>query len=421
MLTSVPRGGRVVVVFDEIEYISPMSLTDDHWRRDYIDFWQTFWTCQSRSRNLSTIICGVNPSVVETDTVDGIQNPLFGIVPAEYLRGLPMEDMRLMVRTLGKRMGLTFETDAVEYLHDRYGGHPLLIRIACSLTHLRLAQHGDVRPARLSADRLRIDEQERDSELLFYCRHVVSELQQFYPDEYEMLELLATGQAVDYLELSQEAEYTRHLQSYGLLRRSPSGVPEIAIPVVGEYVGKERARRDGRRTLYHVVPTEQRADWLARRRNAILADARFLEKLIQKEGRPGLFGAGSLPEADRFQQISVCTSDNDFESFINICNRCFVESVEAYGKAISKPRYFWEDIKVAYPSLWDALHRIKLYRHHSMHLMLNDQVNADLVTYLQRDLEGRQPSSVPQMHFVLQQCVLDGLLIGLQVEGNSLS
>ena len=69
------------------------------------------------------------------DLIDGIQNPLFGIVPYHYLRGLDIDDLRRLVTVLGRRMGMKFENDAIEYLGDRYGGHPLLTRIACSLTH----------------------------------------------------------------------------------------------------------------------------------------------------------------------------------------------------------------------------------------------------------------------------------------------
>jgi len=32
----------VLLVFDEIEYISPVAIDDQHWHKDFIDFWQTF-------------------------------------------------------------------------------------------------------------------------------------------------------------------------------------------------------------------------------------------------------------------------------------------------------------------------------------------------------------------------------------------
>lgn len=412
----------IVVVFDEVEYISPIAQNDRHWHSDFVDFWQTFWACQSRYRMLSAIVAGVNPSVVEMDTINGIQNPLFGIVPYQYLTGLSLDDTGRMIRTLGRRMGLKFEQDAIQYLHERYGGHPLLTRIACSLinTDIRVAKVS--RPVQITRESLLKDEDARDSDLAFYCRHVVSELRQFYPDEYSMLEMLASGQTSDFIEFARYPEYTKHLESYGLLTYDVHKLPRISIPVVGRYVGIDLAQREGRRTIYRVVSSNLRASWLTKRVSSIMHDMRFLEKLIQNaKAAVLLFGVNSFPEAESFADIKVCESEADFDAFINACNRCFVESIENYGKSLLKSNYFWEDVKTTYPSLWYALQRIKTYRVNHMHLKLNLNANSNFLEYLKRDLENRIPSQVPDLFFVLQQCVLDGLLTGIQIEINGLN
>jgi hypothetical protein len=107
LVESLPKAA--LIVFDEVEFISPASTLDEHWRSDFIDFWQVIWACQSRFRKLCTILAGVNPSVVEMDTVAGVQNPLFGIVSYQFLTGLNDEETRTLVRTLGKRMGVVFD------------------------------------------------------------------------------------------------------------------------------------------------------------------------------------------------------------------------------------------------------------------------------------------------------------------------
>jgi hypothetical protein len=421
LVGKVDPGERVVLVFDEIEYISPLAVEDSHWKHDFIDFWQTFWACQSRDRKLVTIIVGVNPYVVEIDTVNGIQNPLFGIVPPTFLRGLGLEEMKGMIRTLGKRMGLQFDPDAMRYMHDRYGGHPLLTRIACSLVNERVKQAGDNRPMLITQTRL-VDEQDaRDSELVFYCRHVVSELRQFYADEYQMLEFLASGQTDAFMERAAYPEHTTHLKSYGLVAQDDYGAPSIFIPVIGRYIGLELARREGRQTIYKVIDRPLREEWLGRRTATVVHDMRFLEKLIRKAKMPLLFGAASFPEADQLVATRVCRDSNDFDTFINKCNRCFVESIENYGLSISRPDYFWADIKERYPGLWHALHRIKVYRHGQMHLVLQPPADQTLLEYLAIDLERRSPSQVPDLYFVLQQCTLDALLTAIQVEINKLN
>ena len=50
-----------------------------------------------------------------------------------------------MVRFFGKRMGLSFTLEASEYLHERYGGHPLLTRMACSEIHQTVERQKRVR------------------------------------------------------------------------------------------------------------------------------------------------------------------------------------------------------------------------------------------------------------------------------------
>ncbi|WP_224961819.1 AAA-like domain-containing protein [Geomonas subterranea] len=411
----------ILLVFDEIEYISPVAVDDTHWHKDFIDFWQTFWGCQSRHRTISALIAGVNPHVVELDSVGGIQNPLFGIVSYQFLTGLTLDETRNMIRTLGKRMGLKFDNQATEYLQSRYGGHPLLTRMACTATDTFIKQAREERPVSISVGRLKCEEEKRDAELTFYCRHVVSELRQFYSDEYEMLELLASGQVHDFIELAAYPEFTKHLRSYGLLGEDSYKRPIVAIPVIGRYVGLELARREGRQTVLKIVARDQRVEWLAKRLKAIILDLRLLEKVVKQAGTPLLFGPNSFPQADAFAGLAVVDTAEGFKNFVDTCNKCFVEPIENFGMSLGDKRYFWEDIKTNYPGLWDSLQRIKIYRHENAHLTLTSQATSELLRYLQQDLEGRNPSSVPELHFILQQCTLDAFLTGIQIELNTLT
>jgi len=411
---------RVILVFDEIEYISFNAKLDLHWETDFIDFWQTMWSAQSRNRNLVTIIAGVNPIVVEQDTINGVQNPLFGIISYRYLTGFTEDEMKEMIRKLGRKMGMIFNYDAMRYMYKRYGGHPLLTRIACSLVNRTISEKNYIRPFDVTEKFLSLDEEKRESDLMFYCRHVVSELRHFYADEYEMLELLACGHVTDFVELSVHSEYIKHLSSYGLLEYDEYNIPRIAIPVIGKYIALEQASEKGQKTISKLVPEAERETWLMRRVASIIKDFRFLEKLIKLNGLTLLFGPNSFPEAEKFSSIKLCRDEKDFVNFINICNRCFVESIEVYGQSIGEKNYFWKDIRNSYPSLFYALNRIKVYRHDHMHIQLNAIANEALLDYLNKDLEGRKPSEVPHLYFVLQQCALDGLLTALQIEINKI-
>lgn len=86
-------------------------------------------------RNFSFVICGVNPYVIEIPEINEIQNPIFGIVSPVYIRGLDREDNSRMIRYVGKRMGILLDANAISFLQNEFGGHPLLTRIVCSKIH----------------------------------------------------------------------------------------------------------------------------------------------------------------------------------------------------------------------------------------------------------------------------------------------
>lgn len=407
------KGHKICLIFDEIEYISFISPKDPHWKTDFIDFWQTLWSCQSQFKCLSFLIAGVNPSVVETDLIDNVQNPLFGIVPHKYLTGFNIDELKMMLKKLGKRMGITFTPDACEAIRKWYGGHPLLTRQACSTINSFMSNNK--KPFNITTDTFREFRDRIDQELTFYSNHAISEIRAFYPDEYYLFELLATGRELEFRELSKEAEYIKHLCSYQLIREGAAGY-EINIPVVAQRVAMDSKKQDGRELIYPMIDGSKRNSWLKRRIEEISADLNVLEKLIAKFDKPNLFGVNSFPEGVQFNNICVVDDVEKFSSFINTLNRCFVESIERYGNEIIKNTYFWTEVKSNYQYLWPVLHRIKVYRHHQDHLQLNKVVADHYDEYISEDLEGRSFSQVEEPYFLLQQRILDRFLLGIQRE-----
>lgn len=410
--TASDRNLKVIIMFDEIEYISFNSLTDKHWHSEFVDFWQTIWSVQSIHRNLVFIVSGVNPSITEVDTIDGIQNPLFGIVQAEYLQGLTNDEARTMIRALGKRMGLKFEYDAVTLLYNQYNGHPMLLRLACS--YINRQYDASARPISINIDMVQKIQEDIDVELAFYFKHIVSEIQQFYPEEYEMFELLASGQTTDFIELASAVEFTKHLYNYGLIEKNGTGIPFVKMPVAGRYVALELAKKEHRTSLYKLVDSEKRRDWVTQRMRSIVRDLRQLETAIRSAKKDKLFGENSFPEAEKFAGITPVKTQAEFEVFFNICNRCFVESIENYGKSIGEKQYFWSKIKPTYPALFEVLHRIKVYRHSGDHLVLEPAVAAKYDEFWKEDTLGI--SEVSEQFFVIQQKILESFLTAIQVE-----
>lgn len=406
------RSIKIVIMFDEIEYVSFKSPIDPHWKTEFIDFWQTLWSIQSIHRNLVFIISGVNPSVTEIDTIGGIQNPLFGIVQSEYLQGLTSDDTHNMIRTLGKRMGLRFDFEAIEFLYKQYNGHPMLTRLACSYINRECSD--DKRPIDIGIIKIKQFQNDIDTELAYYFKHIVSEIQQFYPEEYEMFELLASGQTSDFIELSALSEFVKHLYSYGLIEKDENNIPKVKMPVAGRYVATELARKENRKSLYKVIEKEKRSKWITQRVGVIIRDLRELETAIHIMNLPKLFGENSFPEAEKFAIVTPVLRKSDFENFINTCNRCFVESVENYGCSINKQKYLWSDIKLTYPALFATLERIKVYRHFEDHLRLKPEIAKKYKEFWQEDTEGI--SDVDEQFFCVQQRLIEGMLTNIQVE-----
>ena len=170
-----------------------------------------------------------------------------------------------------------------------------------------------------------------------------------------------------------------------------------------------------------LVEPEHRDRWIENRRKTIISDLRSLEKSIVKKSLPLLFGTNSFPEAEKLCQIGVVIDKASYGNFLNTYYRCFVESIENYGKSLHKNDYFWGDIKKTYPALWEALYRLKLYRHAYVHRELNEKPSKDFYGFIKTDLEGKNPNEIPDLEFFIQQSILDGILTGIQIESNKYS
>ncbi|MFA4860918.1 AAA-like domain-containing protein [Methanoregula sp.] len=413
------KCGRIILIFDEIENITPISDIP-HWKKDFISFWQTFRAVQTQYRNVSVIIVGVNPYPCEVARIENAQNPLFGIVSYQYLKGLSLPDLKNMIYTLGKKMGLRFDDSAYEYIFEKYGGHPYLTRIACSCLNTTFMNLGEKKPIDINKEKIEKYDNLIDSTLFAYSGSVVSELKMFYKQEYDILELVASGQHKKFLDLAIPPEYLRHLREYGLLEYDKNKIPVISVPVVGRYIGLEYMQNEGRKTIYKIIEPNDRVLWLDNIKKSIINDFQSLERNARLKGLPSLFGPNSFPEADEFSQLFIVQDKSTFCTFMNTCHRCFVESIDKYGKSISKNNYF-DDIQKSYPNLWKSLYRIKLYRHKCDHRELIDRYHRDFEMFIAIDLEGKRADEIPDVQFFMQQVVLDSLFLSIQIELNKVA
>ncbi|HCF7518773.1 TPA: ATP-binding protein [Pseudomonas aeruginosa] len=409
---------RITIVIDEIEWITPGTTANKHWESDFLEFWQAIRTSQAQFPKFNIVLAGVSPAIAEESRFGEYQNPLFGIVTPIFLRGMTKSEISDLVEKIGKVVGIGFDPAALDYLYEQYSGHPLLTRLACSHTAQMAKANNEAFPLKVLRGRLEKQQALRDGELIFYVRHVVDELERFYPAEYKYLECLAVGEYQEFQRAAKQSQACAHLFRYGVV--SAPDHPYITYSVLSEYVAIENARRDGRPWKMRLTPESEREIFLEIRLKAIAEDMRELERLARTHNMDALFGPNSFPEADHLRDIKVVNNAQTFASALNILNRCFVESIDRYGNSISKTKYFFSEIKNSYPALQQALRRVRVYRNNEHHLELIPGVEATLREFLSLDLDEALAAS-DQKFWGLFQRVLDELILAIQREISTLS
>lgn len=249
-------GKRIVIVFDEIENLSPATSPSDHWRSgdDFVLFWQSIRSVfQKRSDLFTYLIVGTNPMCVETPTINGKDNPIFSAVPFQYIPPFSPAQVREMVSRLGGFMGLTFDESIYTRLCEDYGGHPFLIRHMCSTINRTAPQ---TRP--VIVDRLLYNEAKKKFEdgNSTYVEMIIQVLRDFYPNEYEMLKFLASEDYESFNTfLSDSRSYINHLVGYGIIRQSGQ-VYDFNIDIIKRFLLEQGAKKDIRRMKQEEMWTE---------------------------------------------------------------------------------------------------------------------------------------------------------------------
>ncbi len=251
-----------LIIFDEIERISPSTGSSEHWRNgeDFVYFWQTLRYFFQKHPNIFTyMLVGTNPYCVEKPTFGIHDNPLFSSIPFQYVPNFSVDQTRKMVRKLGRYMGLQFDELLYSKLTEDFGGHPFLIRYVCSTIHSFCK--GD-RPIRV--DKPLYEKAKRDFLLNSkqYFEMIVQVLREWYPDEYDMLVFLANEDVKTFDEFAKDSNYyTNHLVGYGLINVSENGY-SFNIESIKDYI-LTRHKFEKR----HLDPEQQIAEISLRRNN----------------------------------------------------------------------------------------------------------------------------------------------------------
>ncbi|MFB5545253.1 hypothetical protein [Bacillus cereus] len=116
----------------------------------------------------------------------------------------------------------------------------------------------------------------------------------------------------------------------------------------------------------------------------------FDEYLLDKNNI-GWLGGNSFPDAQRVLESPVATNENRFKVFISSMHTSLGESLEKNGKIHGEPKYFWNYFKNEFPELQKVLHKIRVYRNSTEHLVLEPQAKQNYFRFLDEDLDGAIP------------------------------
>ena len=138
---------KVVFLLDEIERLLPTSLGKSGFT-GFFDFFGYLRGVSQEHDDFVLIVTGANSLITEAPQFDGRDNPVFNYFSDVYLQLLERQECAVMIRELGRGMGISFSAEAVDAIYALTGGHPFFARQLCSY----VARQRLDRPLRIDRD-----------------------------------------------------------------------------------------------------------------------------------------------------------------------------------------------------------------------------------------------------------------------------
>lgn len=264
----------LALLFDEVERISFGTASSSHWNddRDFLHFWQAIrYGFQSSNSPYSFLIVGTNPSAVEKIKIFESDNPLFGNVEKRFIPMFTDEQVKEMVDDLGSIMGVHIDNECKAKLYADFGGHPFLTRYACSY----IANSSKDRPLEVDRTIYANGVSKFATESDAYVQSIVGLLEDEYPEEFEMLKYLGSGDLASFRFLADsDPSLVEHLLGYEIVCKGTADF-FFRIGLVERYF--ERAQRPS-----GLLSPEERISEISRRRNLLERRMRhFIAQVIK--------------------------------------------------------------------------------------------------------------------------------------------
>lgn len=204
----------VLIVFDEVDYITPGSPTSPEWCREFNVFWRNlravYQDCDRRGKPMSLLIGGVSTHWFTVGEIQGIENAALAFVPEEFLSPMAKGATIAMLRRLGKVAGLGFSEEAAELVALETGNMPYWARKCCSYIHRKISISD--RPKQLSVAEISpLVEDFVQNEGCQIAEVAISHLFRVHPDMMDVCRHILSGEASEARE-----NLRRTLRQYGV-------------------------------------------------------------------------------------------------------------------------------------------------------------------------------------------------------------
>lgn len=210
----------MVIIFDEIDYITPDSTQSPHWKTEFNEFWRELRVlvqeAQRHNVMIAILVSGVSSRCFRVAQIDGHENSVLHFVPEEYLRPFARQASVSMIADLGKRCGLFFDKEARDYYAEVCADFPFWIRMAGSHIHRLLGIES--RPITLTKDKIsKMLDEFVESEGAEIASIAINHMQNIYPDIFASLKECIEKKGIKYSD-------GRLLERYGLAKKENSKI-----------------------------------------------------------------------------------------------------------------------------------------------------------------------------------------------------
>jgi hypothetical protein len=196
---------------------------------------------QTTQGRLVTIVTAANPAISELSVWAGRDNPVFGFYKEIYLPPLKREECDRMVCELGRRMGISYTSQALDRLYSETGGHPSIVRRLCS--YIQRTEPWQGRSLSVTEDTVakHIPDFLQDESSMF--EEILNRLERHFPLEKDLLLFIAEGigEESELIGMIDEpiATTMRHLVGYQIVVREGT-VYRIKLDLLNHWLRRYR-------------------------------------------------------------------------------------------------------------------------------------------------------------------------------------